>query len=242
MLRAVTRDGDVRRARTIYYQRVLPLVDLMFETSNVEVERAEARDLVIEEGRPPGVIHPFKGNIDLAALDALLDAEGDRVPLVMVTVTNNSGGGQPVSLANLRGVRALCDRYGKTFFLDACRFAEHAWFIRQREEGQAHRSPREIAREMFSLADGCTMSAKKDGAPHHDDETNVEFDRAPFGIVGLETAVPITLDQLVHTGRIGLSRMVEPLSVSPAKILRVPCGFRSKPGDAMCPLRGVCRP
>jgi tryptophanase len=136
-----------------------------FDTTraNIEVEQAEALDLVIPEGRVPSLVHPFKGNVDLAALERLLDERGESVPLVMVTVTNNSGGGQPVSLENLRGVRALCDRYRKPFFLDACRFAENAYLVKLREAGQSERAPREIAQEMFRLADGCTFSAKKDG-------------------------------------------------------------------------------
>lgn len=136
-----------------------------FDTTraNLEALGAEAVDLVIAEASDPESRHPFKGNIDLARLDAFCSANRERIPLGMVTITNNSGGGQPVSLSNLRGISEIYRRHRIPFILDACRFAENSHFIKQREPGQSDRSTRSIAQETFSLADGCMMSAKKDG-------------------------------------------------------------------------------
>jgi tryptophanase len=136
-----------------------------FDTTraNLEYDGVEPLDLVIPEGLEPRTRHPFKGNVDLARVERLLADRADKVPFGMVTVTNNSGGGQPVSLANLRAYADLLHRHGKPLVLDACRFAENAMFVKLREPGQGDRPVKEIAREMFSLADGCLVSAKKDG-------------------------------------------------------------------------------
>ena len=135
-----------------------------FDTTrgNIEASGAEAIDLPIPEAADPRCRHPFKGNIDLTALRTLLEREGARVSAVFLTVTSNSGGGQPVSLDNIRQTARISHTFGKPFFVDGCRFAENAWFIKQRESGQDTRSVPEIVRDMFRDADGMTMSAKKD--------------------------------------------------------------------------------
>jgi tryptophanase len=135
-----------------------------FDTTRANFENAgiTAVDLVIKEGLDPALEHPFKGNMDLQRLEALLEEQAENIPMVEITITNNAGGGQPVSMANIRDTKALCERYGKQLIIDSARFAENAWFIKQREAGYENASIPEIVREMYSYADGMTMSGKKD--------------------------------------------------------------------------------
>ncbi len=136
-----------------------------FDTTraNLEYLGIEALDLVIPEGLQPALVYPFKGNIDLERVEAVLKTEGHRIPFGMITVTNNTGGGQPVSMANIRAYSALLKKYGKPFIMDVCRFSENAMFIKMREPGYENTPIKTIVQEMFSYCDGCTMSAKKDG-------------------------------------------------------------------------------
>jgi tryptophanase len=158
-----------RAAEKVLFTAVCKKGDLVpnnchFDTTraNLEYNGVEAVDLVIPEGLQPSLIHPFKGNIDLARVEEVLKKEGHRIPFGMITVTNNTGGGQPVSMANIRAYAALLKQYGKPLIMDVCRFAENAMFIKLREPGFENTPIRAICQEMFSYADGCTMSAKKD--------------------------------------------------------------------------------
>ncbi len=159
-----------RAAERILFGSLLKSGDIVpnnthFDTTraNTEYRQATALDIPIPEAHDPARILPFKGNINLERLERVIVENPGRVPIAMITVTNNSGGGQPVSMANIRAASEICRKHGVLFFLDACRFAENAWFIKTREEGYAAKTPLEIAQEMFSYVDGCTMSAKKDG-------------------------------------------------------------------------------
>ena len=137
----------------------------LFDTTraNIEFSGAEGFDFICEEGKHPAIPAPFKGNMDIAALERFIGEKGaHNIPLCVLTLTNNSGGGQPVSMENIRAVKAICHRHGIPLFIDACRFAENAYFIKLREEGYQQKAVIDIAREIFSYADGCTMSAKKD--------------------------------------------------------------------------------
>jgi tryptophanase len=159
-----------RAAEKVLFTAVCKKGDLVinnchFDTTrgNLEFNGVEAMDLVIPEGLQPSLIYPFKGNIDLGRVEDTLKQHSDRIPFGMMTVTNNTGGGQPVSMANIRAYSQLLKKYGKPLIMDVCRFSENAMFIKMREEGYQHKTIKEIVQEMFSYADGATMSAKKDG-------------------------------------------------------------------------------
>ncbi len=160
-----------RVAENLLFSTILKEGDVVpnnihFDTTraNVEHNKAKALDCVIDEGLDPESEYPFKGNLDIKKLENAIESYGkERIPLIMITITNNSGGGQPVSMENIRSVSALAKKHGIPLFFDACRFAENCYFIKQREKGYENKSILEIARELFSYGDGCTMSAKKDG-------------------------------------------------------------------------------
>ena len=157
-----------RAAERILFSAALKSGDIVpnnthFDTTRANIEAVGANALDIPETDDSQAILPFKGNIDVDELKSILDQWSDKVPLVMLTITNNSNGGQPVSMENIRNASALCKERGIPFFIDACRFAENSWFIKLREEKYKDSTPIDIAREIFSLADGATMSAKKDG-------------------------------------------------------------------------------
>lgn len=158
-----------RAAENVLFSALVKAGDIVpgnshFDTTkgHIESRKAFAVDCTIDEAKDTQLEHPFKGNVDIAKLDKVLAENADKVPFVIVTITNNTAGGQPVSLQNLRDVRAICDKYGKPLVLDSARFAENAYFIKTREEGYADKSIKEIVREMFSYADIMTMSSKKD--------------------------------------------------------------------------------
>ena len=160
-----------RVAENLLFSSILKKGDVVpnnshFDTTRANVEHNEgiAVDLVIDEAKDPTNLHPFKGNIDIHKLETLIKETGkENIPLGMLTVTNNSGGGQPVSMQNIKETSEMLRKHDIPFFLDACRFAENAYFIKEREEGYSEMTVRDIAKKMFSYADGCTMSAKKDG-------------------------------------------------------------------------------
>ena len=189
-----------------------------FDTTraNIEFTGARAVDLPIPEAADTQARLDFKGNMDAAALEALIEREGaEKIPLVMLTITNNSGGGQPVSMANIEAVKRVASRHGIPLYLDACRFAENAWFIHEREAGYVDWTPKQIAQKMFSLADGCTFSAKKDAFANiggflctNDDrlaqqETNLLILTEGFptygGLAGRDLdAIAVGLEEILH--------------------------------------------